>query len=1122
MKRNIAMLIALLLLVTAIPFEAFAARKTGQAGQEQNPGTISATYINPLYADEMTEDDLQKGELSVYSSVSRASLYADVIYHDEEASAADEIRESIVNRETEVSFGYQIPAELYTNEGLSGIGQDIFAQVCRHTGNPSEGDYILWHYGGYFISASYQGTSEDGTCYNSIITYTMTYYATKEQEDQVTEAVDALLAQLKPEGTDYKKIKTVYDWICANITYDYENLDNTSYTLKHSAYAAIIDRTAVCQGYALLFYRLALEMDIDCRIIVGIGNGGDHAWNIVQLDGLYYNLDSTWDAGMGEYYNFLLNDEEFLDHARDSEYAAEEFYAEYPMSEVSYSEDGLIAFGNCGTGVTWSLNRTGTFTVSGQGAMTEYVFEDNLIETPWEKWKDSIETIVLEEGVTTVGGGTFQSCENLTAVILPESVTAIGDYAFNCCLNLTDIEFTDNLQSIGKWAFRSCSITRVQIPFSVNHIGDLAFSGIETLEAFEVAEDNPYYCSVEGALLSKDLSLFYQCPAKKDGTYKIPAGVNKIEMCAFMCCRILDEVVIPDTVTWIGQESFVMCEELSELNIPYSVEQIDIPFMRACSQVSYIFVDENNACYADQDGVLFSKDMSSILYYPDGKTEESYKVPEGVTYIGQVVFEYAKVKKLYLPKSLTAHEELSFRVWYVEEFIVDEDNSVYCSSAGILYNKDMTSLLSYPEQKKGEFYRIPDSVTYIGPVGISSQYLKQLIVPASVKRCGEGALSSPSLEEVFFLGSAMTVEKNAWVFNDITKPVVYYPADDTSWTTDVMAQYGNQVTWKPACEQHREETIEGRESTCMTHGLTDGIRCSVCNMIIVEQSLLELGEHQYDDMWIIQIATLEKDGEIGGSCEICQEVMTEAVARVTDFSLSKYNYNYGDTMHLPEVTVTDAEGKILMENVDYSVTYPTEVKTAGTYPVTVSGEGKYSFSKRLTFAIKPLYLEEAYLQKTDYTYTGRECTPFVIVKDKDGRVLVQDKDYTVAYPMGRTNVGIYPIRIKGIGNYRGSAILTFRILPKAVSAIKAECVGYNGVRLNWTKAAGATGYRIYYRRPGSSAFTLLADTRNTHYTKTNLTKGMTYYFKVVPYYSQAGSSTKYYSTATGKVISVRR
>ena len=137
------------------------------------------------------------------------------------------------------------------------------------------------------------------------------------------------------DATDYEKIVGVYDWICENVTYDYEHLSDPDYILMRTAYGALINKSAVCQGYAVLLYRLLLELGIDNRVITGYGNGGYHAWNIVELDGFYYNGDATWDATWHQagwdYQYFLRSDEEFGDHIRDEEYLTAEFNRKYPM-----------------------------------------------------------------------------------------------------------------------------------------------------------------------------------------------------------------------------------------------------------------------------------------------------------------------------------------------------------------------------------------------------------------------------------------------------------------------------------------------------------------------------------------------------------------------------------------------------------------------------------------------------------------------------------------------------------------------------------------------------------------------------------------------------------------------
>ena len=122
------------------------------------------------------------------------------------------------------------------------------------------------------------------------------------------------------------------------ISYDYTNLNNDAYKLKYTAYAALINKTAVCQGYANLFYRLMLELGVDCRIITGIGNGGPHGWNIVCLEGKYYNLDASSDTGFSasEYYAFLKCDSDMVKYTRNPEFQTEEFQSAYPMAKKSY------------------------------------------------------------------------------------------------------------------------------------------------------------------------------------------------------------------------------------------------------------------------------------------------------------------------------------------------------------------------------------------------------------------------------------------------------------------------------------------------------------------------------------------------------------------------------------------------------------------------------------------------------------------------------------------------------------------------------------------------------------------------------------------------------------------
>ena len=294
MKRWIAALLTLVMLVTCVPANVFAAEPDSHT--EENPKQISTTYVNPLYEDVISEEDLIQKTAEKQASNEGIALLSDTVYYEDAEKAAEVIQSAMESRTVTVQIGYQVPVDSFNQTGITAITEDIFDEACEHTGVPTQGDYLRWQYGGTGISASRYGTSSDGSCYLALITYTITYYTTLEQENVVTAKVDNLLDQLNPTGTDYAKIKTVYDWICDEVTYDDDNLEDKTYLLKYSAYAALIDKTAVCQGYALLLYRLALEMGIDCRFIAGTGNGGAHGWNIAKIGNYYYNLDATWDA----------------------------------------------------------------------------------------------------------------------------------------------------------------------------------------------------------------------------------------------------------------------------------------------------------------------------------------------------------------------------------------------------------------------------------------------------------------------------------------------------------------------------------------------------------------------------------------------------------------------------------------------------------------------------------------------------------------------------------------------------------------------------------------------------------------------------------------------------------
>ena len=147
------------------------------------------------------------------------------------------------------------------------------------------------------------------------------YRTTKAEEDYVNNRVRQALSRIiKPGMSDRAKVKAIHDYIISNVTYDY------SYS-RYTAYNALYDGKAVCQGYSLLGYKMLNEAGIPTRIIASLGM--DHSWNLVKLSGKWYHLDITWNDNASErvggktmYTYFLLTDKEIK---KDHFWASEEY-----------------------------------------------------------------------------------------------------------------------------------------------------------------------------------------------------------------------------------------------------------------------------------------------------------------------------------------------------------------------------------------------------------------------------------------------------------------------------------------------------------------------------------------------------------------------------------------------------------------------------------------------------------------------------------------------------------------------------------------------------------------------------------------------------------------------------
>ncbi len=272
---------------------------------------------------------------------------ADPVFTTPEA-AAEYVRAAMLRRETSIPFTYRVNSEEVGGQTPDEISACLNAKweqiddlATAHTGEANEGDYLRNHFDrrGSRIGYSYpqQGDTFDGS-----ITVTAEYLTTAAEEQAVQNAVAAALESLALDGkSDYEKAEAITAFICDNVEYDYEHLNDESYKLKGSAYGALINGQAVCQGYANLFYRMALEAGLGCRIITGTADNGSvtdaHAWNIVRVNGRWYNHDVTWrDTGRTMNYDLKGRNGFTDDHFADAEFRTEAFRNAYPIEAEAF------------------------------------------------------------------------------------------------------------------------------------------------------------------------------------------------------------------------------------------------------------------------------------------------------------------------------------------------------------------------------------------------------------------------------------------------------------------------------------------------------------------------------------------------------------------------------------------------------------------------------------------------------------------------------------------------------------------------------------------------------------------------------------------------------------------